>query len=223
MKNTRITSLLVGGLALLTLSGCAGLHPGAAAQVGDVRITRSHVDDITRIRCALTKTQGGAAQPRGTVQQGTLNVLVESARDNLYGQAVHASYDEATLRTQTQQFADSLKNLSASDKAAIVAEYRSSVKGALLLADVGAKSLKAKGTAKPGIDVSVNEGSRLAAAWAKKHLDVEIDPRFNPGRSGQAGGGDGSVSRPVSAYAKAAAGTPGAAFVTALPSGMRCG
>ena len=110
MKRNRITSLLVGGLALLTLSGCAGLHPGVAAQVGDVKITRSHVDDITRIRCELTASQASGSQARGSVQQGTLNVLVESARDNLYGQAVHATYDEATLRQQVQQFSDSLKN-----------------------------------------------------------------------------------------------------------------
>ena len=97
------------------------------------------------------------------------------------------------------------------------------MKGALLLADVGSQALKAKGTANPGIDESVNEGSKLAAAWAKKHLDVEIDPRYNPGTSGQAGGGDGSVSRPVSSYATSAAGNPGAKFVAALPSGMRCG
>ena len=38
----------------------------------------------------------------------------------------------------------------------------------------------------------------LAPRGPKKNIDVEIDPRYGPGTAGKAGGGDGSISRPVS-------------------------
>jgi len=60
----RITSLLAGALALLTLSGCAGLHPDTAATVGDESIPSSEVDDVTRISCDLG---GSAPQARSAV------------------------------------------------------------------------------------------------------------------------------------------------------------
>lgn len=215
----RITTLLVGALALLTLSGCAGLHPGTAATVGDESIRRSEVDDVTRISCDL----GGGSQPRAAVMRDIVNAMVTTRIDTQYAESVGATYDRAQLQGRVQQLKDSLSTLSDEDRDTYVQVVRDFLRSQLMLADIGAKSLKKQGTASPGVDESVNEGSRLSAAWAKKHLDVEIDPRYNPGTSGKAGGGDGSISRPVSPYAKSAAGTAKPDFVSALPAELRCG
>ncbi len=221
MKRHRITSLLVGGLALLVLSGCAGLHPGVAATVGEESIRRSQVDDVTRISCDLGVGQG--AQPRSAVSRDIVNAMVTTRVDTQYAESVGASYDKAQLQTRVQQLKDSLTKLPEEDRDLYVQVVSDYLRSQLMLADVGARALKDKGTAKPGGDEAVNEGSKLSAAWAKKHLDVQIDPRYNPGTSGKAGGGDGSISRPVSPYAKSSAGAAKPAFVSALPAELRCG
>jgi hypothetical protein len=221
VKSHRITSLLVGGLALLVLSGCAGLQPGAAATIGDESIRRSQVDDVTRISCDLGVGQG--AQPRSAVSRDIVNAMVTTRTDTLYAESVGASYDKAQLQTRVQQLKDSLTKLSDTDRDLYVQVVGDYLRSQLMITDVGTKALKEKGTAKPGNDEALNEGSKLSAAWVKKHLDVQIDPRYNPGASGKAGGGDGSVSRPVSPYAKSAAGAAKPAFVTALPAELRCG
>ncbi len=219
MKIHPLRALLVGALALLTLSACAGLHPGVAATVGDQTIPTSQVDDVTRISCDL----GGNAQPRSAVMRDIVNALVTTRVDTQYAESVGASYDKAQLQQRVQQLEDSLTKLSDTDRDTYVQVVSDFLRSQLMLADVGAKSLKQQGTASPGVDESVNEGSRLSAAWAKKNIDVEIDPRYSPGTSGKAGGGDGSISRPVSPYAKSAAGTAKPDFVSALPTELRCG
>ena len=221
MKRHRITSLLVGGLALLTLSGCAGLHPGAAATIGDESIRRSQVDDVTRISCDLGV--GQTAQPRSAVSRDIVNAMVTTRVDTQYAESVDASYDKAQLQSRVQQLKDSLTKLSTEDRDLYVQVVSDYLRSQLMLTDAGTKALQKKGTAKPSADEALNEGAKLAGAWAKKHLDVQIDPRYNPGTSGQAGGGDGSISRPVSPYAKSASGAAKPDFVTALPSELRCG
>jgi hypothetical protein len=216
----RTTSLLVGGLALLTLSGCAGLHPGAAATVGDQTIPRSKVDDVVRISCGLGSS---GAQARSAVIRDIVNAMVTTQVDMQYANSVGATYDRAQLQQRVQQLRDSLSKLSEKDRTTYVDVVRDYLRSQLMLANIGAKSLQQKGTSKPAVDESVNQGSKLAGAWAKKHLTIEIDPRYNPGTSGRAGGGDGSISRPVSGYAKAASGSAKPTFVSALPSELRCG
>ena len=216
----RITSLLAGALALLTLSGCAGLHPDTAATVGDESIPSSEVDDVTRISCDLG---GSAPQARSAVMRDIVNAMVTTRVDTQYAESVGGTYDKNQLQQRVQQLEDSLTKLSDTDRDTYVQVVSDFLRSQLMLADVGAKSLKKKGTANPAVDESVNEGSKLSAAWAKKNIDVEIDPRYNPGTSGKAGGGDGSISRPVSPYAKSAAGTAKPDFVSALPTELRCG
>lgn len=218
---TRIAALLAGGVALLTLSGC-GLHPGVAAQVGDQSISRDQVNAISRIQCDLAAGQQSGSQPRAKMVQASVNILIESAIDNQYGTSVGATYDRATLQAQITQFKTGIAKLSQKDQDAILKAFTDYARGRLIITGVGEQKLKEQGTAKPGTDESVNEGSRLAGTWSKK-LDIEIDPRYNPGKSRQAGGGDGSISRPVSAYATSAAGTAKQAFVASLPTDLRCG
>jgi hypothetical protein len=217
-----LAAMLAAGLALLTLSGCGDLHPGVAAQVGDTAITRNQVDAVSRIQCDLATDQKAAAQPRAKMVQATVNILIESAIDNQYGRSVGASYDRSALQTQIQQFKTGIAKLPQKDQDEILKAFTDYARGRLIIANVGAQKLQEQGTSKPGTDESINEGSRLAGTWAKT-IDISIDPRYNPGKSNQAGGGDGSISRPVSSYAKSAAGTAKQAFTATLPTDLRCG
>ncbi|MDQ6642753.1 MAG: hypothetical protein M3Y66_09700 [Actinomycetota bacterium] len=218
-----LASLLAGGVALLTLTGCGMAHPGVAVQIGNTSISRDEVNTITRIQCDLVKRQqGGTAQARTKMAQATVNILIESAVDNLYGASVGATYDGSVLRAAVQQFRTNVATLAPKDQDAIVKAFTDYQRGQLMLKTVGEQKLMQQGQKSPAVTQAVNEGHMLATAWATK-LDIQIDPRYSPGRSNQAGGGDGSISRSVSAYAKSAAGATSPSFVAALPSGLRCG
>ncbi len=215
--------MLTGGVALLTLSGCAGMHPGTAVKVGDTSISRDQVDTISRIQCDLASgQQQQGSQPRSKMVQATVNILIESAIDNMYGDSVGASYDRAALHTQVEQFKSGVAKLPSQDRDAIIKAFTDYARGRLLIQGIGEQKLKEQGQQKPGVDEAVNEGSQLAGRWAKK-LDIQIDPRYNPGKSNQAGGGDGSISKSVSKYSRSAASASSPTFVTTLPTGLRCG
>ncbi|MEP6816433.1 MAG: hypothetical protein ABI873_12865 [Marmoricola sp.] len=215
-------SLIAGGVALLTLTGCGALHPGVAVQIGDTSISRDQVDALSRIQCDLSKGRPSGSQPRARMVQATVNILIETAIDNMYGASVGATYDRSALQTQVQQFKTGVAKLPPKDRDAITAAFTDYARGRLVIESAGQRKLKAQGQQNPGTDEAINEGSRLAGRWAKK-LDIQVDPRYNPGKSNQAGGGDGSISRPVSRYSKASAGTGSPAFVASLPTGLRCG
>lgn len=218
-----LAAVIAAGVALLALTGCGEVHPGAAAKVGDTTISRDQVDTISRIQCDLAKDQQQSApQPRAKMVQATLNILVETAIDNMYGQSVGASYDRSALQAQVSQFKTGVAKLPKDDQDAIIAAFTGYARGRLVLESVGRQRLVAQGQPKPGVDETINEGSRLVGAWSKK-LDIQIDPRYNPGTSNQAGGGDGSISRSVSTYAKASARGTSAGFIGSLPTGLLCG
>jgi hypothetical protein len=219
----RRLAVLVGGVALLTLTGCADVHPGVAAKVGGTSISRDTVDTVSRIQCDLAKgQQQGAAQGRAKMVQATVNILVESAIDNKYGRSVGATYDTNALRAQVQQFKAGVAKLPKKDQDAIVAAFTDYARGRMLIASIGKQKLEQQGQKNPSADEAVNEGSQLAGRWSKR-LDIQIDPRYNPGTSHQAGGGDGSISRSVSTYSKSSAAASAPSFVASLPTGLRCG
>ncbi|MGI9156775.1 MAG: hypothetical protein ACR2FG_09085 [Marmoricola sp.] len=215
----------VGGVALLALTGCSNLHPGDAATVGSTSISRDQVNTLARIQCDLAENQSqdpSKSQPRAALVQGTVNVLVQTAIDNMYGKSVGASFDNSVLQGQIQQFKSGVSGVPRTDQDTLVQAFTDYTRGQLLLADVGAKKLQEQGQQNPDTNAAITEGNKLAESWAKR-LHVTIDPRYNPGRSDQAGGGDGSISRVASSYAKSAAGTPTPTFVAGLPAALRCG
>ncbi len=216
-------------MALLMLTGCSDLHPGDAATVGSTSISRDQVDTLTRIQCDLAKntspsqSQGSSkSQPRAALVQGTVNVLVRTAVDNMYGRSVGASFDNNVLHSQVDQFKAGVASLPQDDQDTLVQAFTDYTRGQLLLASIGEKKLKEQGKQNPGTTEAITVGGNLAGRWAKR-LHIKIDPRYNPGTSDQAGGGDGSISRVVSSYAKSAAGTATPTFVAGLPAEMRCG
>ncbi len=55
---TRLAGLVL--LALAALSGCGGLHPGIAAEVGDQSITDAEVDQLAQEVCTAIQAQPDA-------------------------------------------------------------------------------------------------------------------------------------------------------------------
>ena len=66
---TRLAGLVL--LALATLSGCGGLHPGVAAEVGDQSITDAEVDQLAQEVCTAIQAQPDADRAPRPVARGS--------------------------------------------------------------------------------------------------------------------------------------------------------
>ena len=68
---TRLAGLVL--LALAALSGCGGLHPGIAAEVGDQSITDAEVDQLAQEVCTAVQSQPDATAGRPVARGSSLS------------------------------------------------------------------------------------------------------------------------------------------------------
>ena len=87
---------------------------------------------------------------------------------------------------------------------------------------LGRKSLEAQGQKKVSDQDAFNEGERLRTQFASK-ANVKVDPRFGTIVSGKLQPSDGSLSVPVSDFAKeAASAQPSSTLMAQLPASQKC-
>jgi hypothetical protein len=215
-------SALVAGAALV-LSSC-GLHPGAAAVVGDTSITDGEVDDAASALCSVNITGAasrGEPKPelatRGA-RQAALSLLIEAELSRQFGEARGIDPSEAEVSSALQQNRQTVALLPKNRKADFTELLRGYVEGQLVLVQAG----KAEAGASVTDDEALTEGQNLRTEWAKD-VDIEVDPRYGEFVDGVLAGTSGSLSVPVSE--RAAAGMnpePGAEWVAALPTSQKC-
>ena len=88
---------------------------------------------------------------------------------------------------------------------------------------LGAALLLAPTVAAAQSEQLINAGLQVREQWLED-ADVETDPRYGPDKDGFPGGGDGSVSKPTSDFAKGAtAEQVDPAWLSGLPAGQKCG
>jgi hypothetical protein len=175
---TRLAALVL--LALATLSGCGGLHPGVAAEVGDQSITDAEVDQLAQEVCTAIQSQPGAtAAARSTwlqfvVQGFVLRAVADQLADD-YG--VTSTERHNAVVEQTKQGIAQIPKLDPDIQSHILDTATSPDYFQDILTLVGAKDLAASGGARPSSDDSIQRGIALAAEWAADN-GIEIDPRF---------------------------------------------
>ena len=218
--------LRVGGVAvaaMLLLTGCAGLRPGTAVQVGEEQITTHEIDDVTTQFCAAIAeplAQQAQSIPNGYFRGGIAGVL--ALRE--VAEQVAADYDvEAESDTYRQQLAE-LRNqvgtLPEAQQEAVIAVESSPFYVQAIQIVVGEKIA--------GSDADESEieaaGSGEIQAWIEDN-GVEFDPALNTTiRDGQVASADGSLSFAVSEGAKAGLEEqPNSALAAELPESQRCG
>lgn len=225
MTRARIAkmSALVAGAAL-ALSGC-GLHPGAAAVVGDTTISGAEVDDAAAALCSANITGAKAqGQPKPDLaargaRQAALQLLVDTELSHQFGEEKGVDPEPSKVSAALAQNKQTLDLLPESRKPAFEDLLRSYAEGQLMLIQIGRQSL-----ANPDADdnAALAEGTKLRNKWAGS-VDVEVDPRYGTWAKGTLTPASGSLSVPVSQRAVAGANAdPAANWVAALPTSQKC-
>lgn len=184
-RRPRPTLTLVGvAVAGLVLTGCGapvGIHPGAAAQVGDQSISMSKIDDTTSLYCAAYLPQIQQAQTPTQIPMRVLRQFVAaSLSEQALGKQLAATYDVtpssdfATQMTQVdQQFASApADQLSAVKQVEGGAPYLQNIQIA-----IGAKLLTADGQAPGSAKAQLQRGQVATQDWLRTH-DLRTDPVF---------------------------------------------
>lgn len=228
MTRSRFTKVAaLAAAAAFVLSGC-GVHPGAAAVVGDTVITDKQVDAVAEGLCSAN-VRGAAAngQPaqdlasRGA-RQGALQVLLDSELSRQLGEQQGVEPDQEQVSAALARNEQGLRMLPEDQRPAFRDALKKYAEGQLMLIEAGRKSLEQKGQSSPTDDAALAEGNRLRAAYAKR-IDIEVDPRYGTYSDGNLHPDSGSLSLAVSPRAfDGQSSDPSAAWVSALPASQKC-
>jgi len=215
----RRVAVLAAGAALL-LSSCSTNAPGVAADVNGQRITDKQVDDFAQVLCSLSSQGGSSDQPSSTARFSSLQILL--GNELAAGMTDLSSVPETSVSQAMQQLETSRDSLPESLKGTFDTVAREYAQAQTAVIDLGRKSLEAQGKKNVSDQDAFTEGERLRTQYASK-ADVQIDPRFGTMENGQLKAGDGSLSVPVSDFAReATAAQPSSSLVSQLPASQKC-
>lgn len=222
------TRLALVGVAMLTLTGCGQMHPGAAAVVGSDVISEGQVDALAKGLCSANlqgAAAGGGATPdlatRGA-RQGALQVLMQSELSRQFGQKRGVSPDQSMVSAALAQNAQGIARLPKSQRADFRQALKEYAEGQLMLIAVGRNALEAQGRSHVTDSEALAEGTRLRQQYVKS-VDVSVDPRFGTFKNGSLRQAGGDLSVPVSDSARAGnSANPSATWVSSLPASQKC-
>ena len=214
--------------ALVALTGCASLHPGAAAVVDSSTITHGEVDDVTMALCSANiagaEAEGKPAPKLATrgAREGAFQVLLESELSRQFGEEMDVEADERLLSQALAENAPNVALLPEDRRDDFRNALRKYAGGQLILIEVGRRSLTDQGQAQVTDDMAIAEGQRLRGEFVGT-IEIEVDPRYGTFAEDTFETGGSALSVPASddglAGAKA---DPGPGFVAALPASQRC-
>ncbi len=212
--------------ALLLLTGCGQLGPGTAASVNGHRITMQQVDDLVDAQCDAAVRQGGgqpgSAMPLTQVQRRSLGLLLEIELTKQYAAAKHLKADPRVVEAYWSQYRGAIQQLPEQTAKVLSATFHDFAQIRAVLVDAGSRA-----TGQPPSPSNLQDLTQAGLDARQKWLDdatVHTDPRFGPDQDGFPGAGDGSVSRPVSDFAKkASAAQADPEWVSSLPARQKCG
>ncbi|WP_148571516.1 hypothetical protein [Nocardioides caldifontis] len=214
----------VAAAAALLLSGCGSTAPGVAAQVDGQRITDEQVDDFAEVLCALGGLPGTASgTPTTEARYNALSILLVTELARQVGDV--GSVDSEDLAAAKQQMTagrDQVPEDARDTFDEVAGEY---LESQFALIELGRDSLEEQGRSAEEItdDQAFQEGERLLQEHAAE-IDIEVDPRYGRLQDGALVPDDGSLSVPVSEFARSAAeAQPTEELVSQLPSSQKCG
>ncbi len=213
-------------LALVLVSGCGQLTPGTAATVDGKRITMDQVDGLVEAQCTAADlaAKGGNSSPLpiSYVRQQSLGLLIDTALSDEFGADQNLTPDPVVVEGFYAQFEPGITPLPAKARDALVPAFKAWARGRAILVAAGAAQTGQKPDPN-NAEQLINAGLTEREKWLPK-VKVVTDSRFSPAKNGFPGGGDGSVSRASSAFAKGSGGRqPDPAWVGGLPASQKCG
>lgn len=223
----RLARIAAVCLSAAVVTGCAANDPGAAFTVGDRSVSRDTVNTVVRAQCNLLAAAGQQQQPqqepRSKLTWTIVDAMYQSTLENAYGDTFAVAYDGTQLRQARTQLATEASSLAKTQSDALTTAIVNVVRGQLIAQSVGKAALDKQGTTGVTAQQAGTAGVKIIGSWADKQ-DVSINPRYNVGLADKPGAGDGSISEPVTSYAKASAsGSTSAGFLSQLPPGQLCG
>lgn len=224
---TRVWAGPASVLALLLLSGCGQFTPGAASVVNGTRITNDQVNALSEAQCVLrgtlTKAGSAPATSAARVRQESLGLLMDAELSQQFGKAQKIAADKLLAAGFLSQVAPVFKPLPRKAREEFTSVFKEWSKGRAILVQVGAGTTGTKPTLQ-NLDQLLDAGFKARDAFLKKS-DIDTNPRYAPDKNGfPGGGGDGSVSKASSAFAKgSSAAELDAKWVTGLPASQKCG
>jgi hypothetical protein len=232
VKGNRLVLLAAAGASVLVLSGCSRSVTGdIAATVDGTTITNSDVNFLAKMQCnainAALKdpTQSGNVQAisRRQLRSDMLNALVQAHLNSELAAEQKVSYDRATYRQVMDQFESAVQAAAKKDQSRFRDLVGSLYQGQLEVYAVAARELAAQGVTQPTQQQVEGVVSALQRAFQSK-ADIHVDPVYGADATGLAGGADASLSKPLSAFAKASVASPeDPSWVTGLPTNQKCG
>jgi hypothetical protein len=209
-------------LSVVALTGCSQLRPGAAAVVGDVKISNSQVDKLATALCSANGGSPTGQIPTKQMRSTAVQVLIESQLNNQFGEQEGATYDVKALNDALEQN-DVVINLADEDFqeefTEIISDY---VTGQLMLITLGREALTQDGQTDVLDTVALQAGVTLRAEFEAAN-PVELDPRYGTFANGTVNLSSGSLSVAVSDVAVNGGKLDDAAWITALPAFQKCG
>lgn len=232
MKANRLVLLAAAAASALALSACSSSAGGdVAATVDGTPISNSDVSFLAGQQCTTlaraakdpAQASGAQAASRKQIRAGMLNALVQAQLNRELGEREHVSYDRATYREAMDQFEQTVRQTPKKDRSRFRELVGGLYQGQLEVYAIATRELAAQGIDKPTQDQLESTVTKLQDDF-RASAKVKIDPIYGPDKSGVAGAADTSLSVPVSAFARGAAGSPeNPTWVSALPANQKCG
>lgn len=213
----------VAVLALLT--GCGELTPGTASVVNGHRITVTEVDDLVKAQCTgaeqATRQGQDATMALPQVRQRSLGLLIDSEVNRQFAEARHLTPDPRFANGFFAQFQSSIQSLPESARAELTKVFREWARGRAILVAAGSRAT-GQAADPSNYDQMMKIGFEERSKWLGG-ITIDTDPRYGPGKDGFPSG-NGSISRPVSDYAKkASASQADPSWLASLPASQKCG
>lgn len=224
---TRLWSAPAAVVALCLLSGCGELPPSTASVVNGTRITHDQVTDLSDAQCTLrgTLAESGTAPATSIarVNQESLSLLMDAELSLQFGEEESVTADTALTQAFFGQVEPVFEPLPEKARTEFTNVFQDWSKGRAILVAVGSKAT-GQDPSLENLEQLLNAGLQARQTWLDK-AKIETNPLYGPDSQGfPTPGSDGSVSRPVSDFAKGGSvEQPDAEWVTGLPASQKCG
>jgi hypothetical protein len=226
VKLQRLGPALLVPALLVGLTGCGTLPPGVASKVNGTEITRDQVTQVSEAQCALRDELAGTQQVPATsasrINQESLGLLLDVELTRQFGEDQELRSDPAVVKSLLTQVEPLFEPLGEEDREVMTEVFADWAEGRGVLAVAGSEETGQPVTAAQSQQL-IDAGLQVREQWLED-VEVETDPRYAPDEEGFPGGGDGSVSKPTSDFAKGATAEQlDPAWLSGLPAGQKCG
>ena len=222
----RVRAVPAAALALLVLTGCGTITPGTAAVVNGTRITNHEVNDLAAAQCFAADRAAAAgnstAMAVSRVKQQSLGLLMDTELSRQYAEDEGIEPQKFLAKAFFSQIEPEIRRLPGKTRTVLTDVFQSWATGRAILVQAGSKAT-GQAPSPTNLDQLTSAGLRARDSWLKK-ATIVTDARYAPSKEGFPGGGDGSVSRASSDFAKGEGATQAdPKWVGALPASQKCG